>query len=165
MTNTTFALEKTMKIKPGDSVTCLHTEAAYYSDYGPNKGKIIQFKPGMLGTVASIAPKVTMPAKGNTDPRYDFKDDFLVVDYMDENNEKQRVGLNFCNAKLIDDTYEIVVRFKRSFSDDAGVIEEEGEVTPQTLVKQLVRELQAAYDHADTAIAGSFQVVSGPTFN
>jgi len=59
------------KPKPGDVVTCLHAVEAYGSNYGPNKGNYMMFKPGMMGTVKSIAPKVTM--SGNDDPRYDMK--------------------------------------------------------------------------------------------
>lgn len=85
--------------KPGDVVTCRYPVEAYYSNYGPNKGNYIMFKPGMIGIVHSIAPKVTI--LGIDDPRYDTKKDFLVVDFVDEQNIKQRVGLNYCNADII----------------------------------------------------------------
>lgn len=84
--------------KPGDQVTCIHPVESYDSNYGPNKGIIIEFKPGMIGTVSSIAPKVTkVPKLG--DPRYDNKADFLVVDYLDENQQARRTALHFCNAQ------------------------------------------------------------------
>ena len=83
----------------GDSVTCKHEVPAYYSNYGGN-GHLI-FKPGMIGIVASIAPKVHLVKKGNTDPRWDRVIDFLVVDYQDETGKIQRVGLNYCNTKKV----------------------------------------------------------------
>lgn len=52
------------------------------------------------------------------------------------------------------DQYEITVQFTRSRDDDEGVV---GSLEPGALVKQFVRELQAAYD-ADN-IAGHFRVV------
>jgi hypothetical protein len=80
----------------GDKVTCKLAEPAYYSNYGGNP--VMIFKPGMVGTVATIAPKVRK-VKG---PGCDGKDDFLVVDYhAPETNATQRVGLNFCNAEVV----------------------------------------------------------------
>ena len=93
--------------KTGDLVTCLHPVEAYDSNYGPNKGRIIQFQPGMIGTVHRTTCKVTIIK--SHDPRYDQKEEFVVVDYIDENNQKQRVGLNFCNVKIIT-KYEIAAR-------------------------------------------------------
>lgn len=158
-------MAKQKKIVPGNEVTCRYSVPAYYSNSGPNKGKIIEFKPGMIGTVVSIAPKVTIP-KNPHDPRcFDKKPDFLVVDFFDEKNEKQRVALNFCNAKIVKDDYVIIVKFTRSLSDDAGVVEADGkEVSADSLRRQLVKELQAACDHPAVAIATLFEVVSGPTF-
>ncbi len=155
------------KPKVGDSITCLHAVEAYGSNYGPYKGTKIEFTPGMVGLVASIAPKVTMPIPGIDDPRYDRSPDFLVVDYVDAQGSQHRVGLDYCNAKVVGDSYEIVVKFTRSFSDDAGVVGlgDNDPLDPRSLVAQLVKELQAAYDHPDIAIAGSFDVVSGPTFS
>lgn len=88
------------KFKPGDAVTCLHELEAYGSDYGPNKGTKIVFKPGDQGVVISIAPKVRI-VKVPGDPRFDGKDEFLVVDYQDSQGKVQRVGLDFCNAKAL----------------------------------------------------------------
>lgn len=151
----------------GDQVTCLVADEAYGSDYGMYKAKKIWFMPGMVGIVASIAPKVTKPHKALKDPRFDQADDFLVVDYIDHEGKQQRVGLHFCNAKVVSDSYEIVVKFTRSFSDDGGVVGlgDNAPVDPGLLVRQLVKELQSAYDHPAIAIAGSFDVVSGPTFS
>lgn len=84
------------KFHPGNFVTCLIETEAYYSDYGANKGQKILFKPGMVGTIVNIAPKVTNSKID--DPRFDQKPDFLVVDYLDENQIVQRVGLDQCNA-------------------------------------------------------------------
>jgi hypothetical protein len=84
-------------MKPGEKITCKYAVEAYYSDYGVNKGKKIEFKPGMIGIIAAIAPKVTMPV--SKDPRFDRKTTFLVVDYVDPEHGEQRVGLNFCNAE------------------------------------------------------------------
>lgn len=149
------------KPKPGDVVTCLHAVEAYGSNYGPNKGNYMMFKPGMMGTVKSIAPKVTM--SGNDDPRYDMKENFLVVDYFDEHNNKQRVGLHYCNTKVIDDTYEITVVFRRSFSDDSDVVKEKFEVTPETLKNEFLEELHACYN-ARMISGGLPEFVSGPVF-
>lgn len=68
------------------------------------------------------------------------------------------------NALKHGDTYEIIVRFRRSLSDDLGVLERSDTQSPlaEALTKQLVRELQIAYDHPDTALAGSFEVIAGP---
>jgi hypothetical protein len=90
-----------MRVKPtpGQLVTCRFETAAYYSNYGLNKGQHIIFFPGMVGTVVSIAPKVTMPKRGvKLPPDVDWKNEFVVVDYQDENGKTQRVGLNFCNV-------------------------------------------------------------------
>jgi len=88
-----------MKPTPGQTVTCLFETEAYYSNYGLNKGRHIIFRPGMVGIVASIAPKVHLPKRGiELPPGIDRKDEFAVVDYQDENGETQRVGLNFCNV-------------------------------------------------------------------
>ena len=95
-------------MKPGEKVTCKHAVEAYYSDYGVNKGKKIEFKPGMIGIIAAIAPKVTRPMPFgpvyggepvSKDPRFDRKTTFLVVDYVVPEHGEQRVGLNFCNAE------------------------------------------------------------------
>lgn len=86
-----------MKPTIGQQVTCRFPTAAYYSNYGLNKGTHIIFQPGMIGTIASIAPKVTLPKQGKLPDGIDRKPDFAVVDYLDENGNKQRVGLNFCN--------------------------------------------------------------------
>jgi len=88
-----------MKPQIGDKVTCKHELPAYYSNYGGN-GHLI-FKPGMIGTVAAIAPKVCLVKKGNVNPRWDRVADFLVVDYQDEIGVTRRVGLDYCNAKII----------------------------------------------------------------
>jgi len=85
----------------GRSVTCKHAVEAYYSNYGPDKGTVIEFKPGMVGIVSSVAPKVCLLKKGVVDPRYDRKADFLVVDYIDPTHGKRRVGLNYCNAVFL----------------------------------------------------------------
>ena len=61
------------------------------------------------------------------------------------------------------DTYQITVRFTRSFSDDIGVVKPRpGESVKDALIRQFVTELQSAYDHPDVGIAGRFQVMSGP---
>ncbi len=64
------------------------------------------------------------------------------------------------------DEYEFTVKFKRSVSADLDVIGKDRINTPNRalLLQQLRKELQATYDHPDTAIAGSFDIVSGPTF-
>lgn len=84
--------------KVGDTITCRHTVEAYGSNYGSNTGRYIYFHPGDIGTVASIAPKVFQTRKGNTDPRFDHKDDFLVVDFVDDAGVQQRTALHYCNA-------------------------------------------------------------------
>ena len=85
-------------IKVGDVVTCKHAVKSYYSDYGPNP-KIV-FEPGMIGVVRSITPKVCkLPKKDRQGhPELDGKNDFLVVDYCDDDTVSHSVGLNFCNA-------------------------------------------------------------------
>lgn len=93
--------KRAKKIKVGDKVTCLHAVKAYYSDYGVNKGNVIWFKPGMVGTVSQIAPKTFALNPNNRDPRYDYCHDFVVVDFMDDQGNQQRVGLNFCNLKRL----------------------------------------------------------------
>lgn len=87
-----------MKPNVGQKVTCRFPEPAYYSDYGLNKGRQITFRPGMVGTVVAIVPKVSMPPKGQLPSGRDRKPEFVVVDYLDEGGEKQRVGLDFCNV-------------------------------------------------------------------
>lgn len=91
-----------MKPTIGQQITCRFPTPAYYSNYGLNKGKHIIFRPGMTGTVASIAPKVCLPKKGIELPDgIDRKPDFAVVDYIDEDGKQQRVGLNFCNVTTL----------------------------------------------------------------
>jgi len=80
----------------GDKVTCKIATSAYYSNYGGNP--VLTFLPGMVGTVASIAPKVRK-VKG---PGLDGKDDFLVVDYpAPETGKTERVGLDYVNAVVV----------------------------------------------------------------
>jgi hypothetical protein len=75
-------------------VTCRYEVPAYYSEYGGNPLTI--FKPGMVGVVTAIAPKVR---RVGYPPAHDLRDEFLVVDYAHPTTGKlQRVGLNFCNA-------------------------------------------------------------------
>ena len=75
-------------------VTCSIAVHAYYSNYGPNPEII--FRPGMVGRVRSVAPKVRI-VKG---PGNDGKRDFLVVDFWCPlTGRTECVGLNFCNAK------------------------------------------------------------------
>lgn len=82
-------------MKPGDQVTCKVPATAHYSDYGGNPERV--FRPGMVGTVAFIAPKVRI-VKG---PGKDGRDSFLVIDFhCPETNKQERVGLNFCNVIL-----------------------------------------------------------------
>lgn len=90
--------QRRRRFKPGDRVTCKYQVEAYYSNYGGNP--YWWFKPGMVGVVKSIAPKVTRQL--HLDPRspeYDCGDEFLVVDYEDpECGTIRRTGLHFCNA-------------------------------------------------------------------
>lgn len=80
----------------GDKVTCKLEQYAYYSNYGGNP--VLIFKPGMIGVVVSIAPKVSK-IKGS---RFDNKDDFLVVDYIaPETNRIERVGLDYINVVVV----------------------------------------------------------------
>jgi len=79
-------VSKGERMKVGDRVTCALPVKAYYSD--------AMFRPGDVGTVASIAPKVCK-VKG---PGYDGRDHFLVVDFEDPIHGKQRCSLNYCNA-------------------------------------------------------------------
>lgn len=85
-------------VKPGDKVTCKHAVEAYYSNYGGNP--VLNFTPGTVAVVASIAPKVRI-VKPKDDPRYDGRDEFVVADYTDERGQTQRVGLNFCNVQKL----------------------------------------------------------------
>ena len=94
-----------MKWKVGDHVTCKHAVEAYYSNYGPRPKML--FRPGMVGTVTAIAPKVCLPRKGyRLPPELDRNPFFLVVDYpAPETARTERVGLNglnVCNARHAD---------------------------------------------------------------
>jgi hypothetical protein len=83
-------------MKIGDRVTCRFAESAYYSRYAGRPE--ILFKPGMVGTIASITPKV----KITTGQGKDSRPDFLVVDYeAPETGQTERVGLNYDNAVLL----------------------------------------------------------------
>ena len=92
-------------ITVGDTVTCKTALPCYnYEYYRRQHGEyhpVTQcsiFMPGMVGTVAAIAPKVRIMA-----PIYnifDTQEDFLVVDY-DTPYGTERVGLNYCNAVRI----------------------------------------------------------------
>ena len=83
--------------KPGDRVTCLHPEPAYYSGYGGRPEMI--FRPGMVGTVKSVAAKVRIVSGLGKDGR----DTFLVVDYEAPDTGKvERVGLNYANAMKVE---------------------------------------------------------------
>jgi hypothetical protein len=56
-----------------------------------------------------------------------------------------------------DDTYTLTVTFFRSFGDDANVVGKDAP-TDSEFVQQLRKELQMAYDHADIAMAGGFDI-------
>jgi hypothetical protein len=80
----------------GDAVTCEHETSAYGSNYGGQPK--MSFKPGMIGFVASIAPKVNIVQREFREPGQDAKDEFVVVDFFDpETNKTQRCGLDFIN--------------------------------------------------------------------
>lgn len=84
----------------GDKVTCKIAEEAYYSRYAGNP--VWRFEPGMIGVVHCIAPKVQRYTH-DPPPGYDCRDIFAVVDYADpETGETRRVGLDFCNAKVVE---------------------------------------------------------------
>lgn len=84
----------------GQQVTCKHPVEAYYSNYGLNKGVVIEFKPGMSGIVKSVSPKVCLPAKGGKlPPGIDRKLDSVIIDFNDELGHPQRCSLNFCNIQ------------------------------------------------------------------
>ena len=81
----------------GDRVTCRVAVQAYYSQYNGNP--TWEFKPGMVGVIATISPKVsrlTTPIP----PRYDASDEMLVVDYLDGDTQR-RCSLNFINARRV----------------------------------------------------------------
>lgn len=82
----------------GDQVTCRHAVEAYYSGYSGNPRW--WFRPGMIGVVAAVAPKVVRKHDYDNDPRYDQAEEFLVVDYQD-GVVQRRVSLNFCNARRV----------------------------------------------------------------
>lgn len=91
--------QRRLRFKPGDRVTCKYQVEAYYSGYGGNP--YWWFKPGMVGVVKSIAPKVTRQLHLDPkSPEYDCGDEFLVVDYEDPEcgGTVRRTGLHFCNA-------------------------------------------------------------------
>lgn len=90
------------KFRVGDRVTAKVPVPAYYSGgrlvIPPYRLPIVNFGPGMIGIVKSIAPKVRIE-KGEGK---DGADEFLVVDFHSEaTGKEERVGLNFCNAKRI----------------------------------------------------------------
>ena len=88
-------MAKKTKFQAGQQIQCRKAVEAYYSGYAGNPEMI--FMPEMIGTIASIAPKVRIYNPPNDD-RYDGKDEFLVVDFVHPELGNQRVGLNFCNA-------------------------------------------------------------------
>ena len=85
-----------MRLLPGDMVTCLYGRPAYYSGYNGNP--VVLFKPGMIGTVAGIAPKVFRLRKAHA-PGDDTRHDFVVVDFECD-GATHRVGLHFANVAL-----------------------------------------------------------------
>jgi hypothetical protein len=81
----------------GDKVSCKVPVEAYYSNYGGNP--IMVFRPGMVGTIASIAPKVRNTPKRLRDKAHDSKADMLVIDYdCPITGQLQRASLNYCNT-------------------------------------------------------------------
>jgi hypothetical protein len=81
------------KVKPGDRVTCQLAVEAYYSRYAGRPR--VEFRPGMVGVVASLAPKVRLV----DGPGHDRRGLFAVVDYVaPETGAVERVGLNLCNC-------------------------------------------------------------------
>lgn len=80
------------RLEPGDRVTCKYAVEAYYGEG--------MFRPGMVGTVVMVTPKVRI-VRPPGDPRYDGCQDFVVVDYVDDNGQLRRTGLNFCNVKRV----------------------------------------------------------------
>jgi len=79
---------------------CLIAERAYYSGYAGNPEMI--FKPGMVGTVGAVVPKVRRVRRKYLNPAYDNRPYFLAVDYdCPVTKQVQRVALNFCNAKKV----------------------------------------------------------------
>jgi hypothetical protein len=90
---------KVVELSPGQRVTCIHPVEAYYSSYCGNPWMV--FKPGMIGRVVSIAPKVRIVCNGG--PEYDRRYTFVVVDYdCPITNKTQRVGLDFCNVVVVE---------------------------------------------------------------
>lgn len=80
-----------MKPKIGDLVTCKIAVQAYYTTN-------VWFKPGMIGTVKAITPKVRI-VYGD---EYDRAADFAVVDFQcEETGKTERTSLNFCNVVKI----------------------------------------------------------------
>lgn len=77
---------------PGDQVTCKYAVEAY-------SGSDV-FRPGMVGTVVGVFPKVRITCLPG-DPRYDGCQDFVVVDYVDDRGQVRRTGLNFCNVRRV----------------------------------------------------------------
>ena len=89
-------------IQIGDKVTCKVPVEAYYSNYGGNP--IMVFRPGMVGTIAAIAPKVRNTPKQLRDKAHDSKADMLVLDYdCPVTGKQQRASLNYCNTVKIKD--------------------------------------------------------------
>jgi hypothetical protein len=95
----TETIRRNRKIDVGDSVTCKFEVEAYYSNF--NGSPLVLFKPGMVGVVAYIAPKVRIIVGL---PTHDSRSEFLAVDFTDENCKPARVGLNFCNATKLPNT-------------------------------------------------------------
>lgn len=91
---------KKASLNLGMRVTCRVAVPAYYSGYG---GKpVMVFRPGMIGIISRIAPKVvkTVPNKA---AGIDGCNTFAVVDYdCPETGQSERVGLNLCNIVQVD---------------------------------------------------------------
>jgi hypothetical protein len=70
---------------------------------------------------------------------------------------------------MLNGSYEIVVVFHRDFSDDLGVVEHiagrklDDKQIAEALRTQFIKELQQVYDHPDLQMAGSYQIVAGPS--
>jgi len=87
--------------RPGDKVTCKHAEHAYYSAYGGNPA--IVFQPGMVATVYSVPPKVSITQWERDPLRYDRSPYFLCCDYeAPETGKTERVGLDYVNCTLVE---------------------------------------------------------------